>query len=65
MDAPCKDCPDRTVTCHSECDKYRAYVAWRAEYRKKRAEERQSHSASMGMKKAMRIKQQREKQNRK
>lgn len=24
--APCYKCPDRQVGCHSECEKYRAYV---------------------------------------
>lgn len=28
MTAPCKDCPNRYVGCHSEC---RAYQAYRAE----------------------------------
>lgn len=23
--SPCKDCPDRTVGCHGECEKYKAY----------------------------------------
>ena len=23
--SPCKDCPDRRVLCHSECEKYIAY----------------------------------------
>ena len=25
MDAPCKDCPDRVVGCHSVCEKYKAF----------------------------------------
>lgn len=25
MDAPCKDCPDRVVGCHSSCEKYKAF----------------------------------------
>lgn len=23
--APCKDCPDRKVKCHSSCEKYKEY----------------------------------------
>ena len=25
--APCKDCDRRSVTCHAECDEYKAYKA--------------------------------------
>ena len=25
MTAPCKDCPDRVLGCHSSCDKYKAF----------------------------------------
>lgn len=25
MNAPCKNCPDRHVTCHDACGKYQAY----------------------------------------
>ena len=28
--APCKDCPDRTVTCHSVCQKYEDWKIERA-----------------------------------
>ena len=24
--APCKDCPDRHLGCHSQCEKYKAYT---------------------------------------
>lgn len=27
MTAPCKDCPDRHYKCHSECEKYKAFIA--------------------------------------
>ena len=27
MIAPCKDCKDRSPTCHAECEKYKAYSA--------------------------------------
>lgn len=23
--SPCKDCPDRHIGCHAECDKYKAF----------------------------------------
>ena len=32
MSAPCKNCPDREIGCHSKCNKY-------LEFRKKRDEE--------------------------
>lgn len=25
LNAPCKDCPDRYVGCHSQCEKYQAF----------------------------------------
>ena len=27
MTAPCKDCPDRHYKYHSECEKYKAFIA--------------------------------------
>lgn len=27
MIAPCKDCPDRHIGCHSECEKYLSFKA--------------------------------------
>lgn len=32
MQAPCKDCPDRFVGCHSTCDKYIEFRKQRDEY---------------------------------
>ena len=32
MKAPCKDCPDRFVGCHSQCEKYIAFQKYREEY---------------------------------
>lgn len=29
--SPCKDCSDRQIGCHSECEKY---ISWRAEHEK-------------------------------
>lgn len=36
MQAPCKDCPDRSVTCHANCEKYREFATANAEQRKQR-----------------------------
>ncbi len=41
MKAPCKDCPERSVMCHSECDKYLAFK----EYRKKVAADKIAQNA--------------------
>ena len=67
MEIPCvKDCPDRTPTCHGKCEKYKAYAAWRAEERKKRAEEaRMRNIMNAGKARMFRKKQIREKQGRK
>ena len=67
MEIPCvKDCPDRTPTCHGKCEKYKAYAAWRAEERKKRAEEaRIRNIMNAGKARMFRKKQIREKQGRK
>lgn len=39
--APCKDCPDRTVKCHSTCERYLTFRKnldkWNNEYKKKRS----------------------------
>ena len=32
LSAPCKDCADRAVGCHSACDKYKQFVNERKEY---------------------------------
>lgn len=32
MQAPCKDCPDRVVGCHSTCEKYIEFRKYRDEY---------------------------------
>lgn len=34
---PCaKDCPDRSPTCHSGCEKYANYAAWRESVRREK-----------------------------
>lgn len=30
---PCKDCSERSVRCHAECERYKAYAAEREEIR--------------------------------
>lgn len=43
MTAPCKDCPDRSPTCHGVCEKYKKFRAKReaanARYREQMAAE--------------------------
>lgn len=56
MNAPCKDCPDRTVTpnCHTGCAKYLAFQAERERLRvARRADHDATHALVMG---AMKIK---------
>lgn len=36
MKAPCKDCPDRQLDCHSKCERYKAYQEEREAYREKK-----------------------------
>lgn len=39
-EAPCKNCKDRTMTCHDDCERYIAFARLRDEkLSKKRAEE--------------------------
>lgn len=35
MIAPCMDCPDRVVGCHTNCEKYQSFAAGIAEQRAK------------------------------
>ena len=39
MKAPCKDCPDREVGCHSSCARYKKYQAEKEAERRKRMED--------------------------
>ena len=32
LSAPCKDCGDRVIGCHSTCDKYKQFLDERKEY---------------------------------
>lgn len=38
-EAPCHNCPDRHPKCHSECERYLAFVEERAKVRKVMADE--------------------------
>ena len=39
-DAPCKDCRERTMTCHDDCERYKTFVKLRSEkLAEKRAED--------------------------
>ena len=38
MKAPCLNCEDRTITCHSECEKYKDYTKQLAAYKEKERE---------------------------
>lgn len=44
MNAPCKDCPDRYVGCHSQCEKYQAFRKYRDDYLAWRAKENQRNN---------------------
>lgn len=43
MKCPCRDCPDRKMNCHSECEKYKEYAKENAKRReaKNKAKEEQ------------------------
>lgn len=36
MNAPCKDCPNRQIGCHSKCEKYQEYARFCEEQRQNR-----------------------------
>ncbi len=40
MNAPCKDCVERTVVCHDSCERYQAYNLERVKIREAREQER-------------------------
>ena len=44
MQPPCKDCPDRHLHCHSECDKYANYYIANEQRKKNIREEKLSWS---------------------
>ena len=57
MKNPCvKECPDRSPTCHAECEKYAEFAAWCEEERENRAKRNALKSAGPGLKRALRIK---------
>lgn len=44
MRQPCeKKCPNRTGTCHAECEKFLEYDSWNRTKRKERDKERKIH----------------------
>lgn len=46
--APCKDCEDRYVGCHSDCDKYSEYVRYKEKLKQKEREENINTSSGWG-----------------
>lgn len=42
MKCPCKDCFDRTLTCHSGCKQYAEWKEWRESINQKRQQEQKS-----------------------
>ena len=40
MTAPCKDCPERHMGCHSKCEKYIEYHKFREEVLKRKEQDR-------------------------
>lgn len=49
MRAPCKDCPDRKLGCHSVCEKYIEFTKKNEEIRLKKARENNSYNEIMNM----------------
>jgi len=43
MKCPCRDCNDRTVTCHSFCEKYKKWKTWRDGLSAKAKKEKQRY----------------------
>ena len=43
MNCPCKDCRDRTLTCHGVCIMFAAWQDEQAEIKRRRQEEKDSH----------------------
>ena len=42
MTAPCKDCPDRKIGCHSECEHYKLFKELQTEISAKKERVRKS-----------------------
>lgn len=57
MIAPCKDCPDRVLGCHSECAKYQEFNAWVSQ---KRASRMYADCMHAGLERKIRNKQKRQ-----
>ena len=41
---PCKDCMERTSTCHANCQKYEEWSAWKKEVNNRRALDRERYN---------------------
>ena len=66
VDNPCvKECPDRTATCHGDCERYARYAARCEEQREERAKRQANKAAGPGLRRALKSKQRRERQGRK
>ena len=44
--SPCKDCPDRHLACHDECDKYKEWKAYVDDTRRKQKQDHFSYRSS-------------------
>lgn len=51
---PCKDCTDRHIGCHSECDKYKYWKARLEEVKKAKEEQHKKDEAYFSYKKGIR-----------
>lgn len=49
MKAPCKDCPNRKLHCHSTCKKYLKFLNERQEQRESIHEEKLKHFDYVGL----------------
>lgn len=46
MKCPCKDCFDRTITCHGFCEDYKKWREWRSEINEKRKNDQEVRTMS-------------------
>lgn len=47
MNAPCKDCAKRSPACHSRCEAYRAFRAWKDVQNRKAQQKRELREAKI------------------
>ena len=43
IDAPCRDCKDRKINCHSDCEKYQEYARKKKEFTELERKARTKH----------------------